>query len=292
MAFFIFVQNLFMEKEYHPIGVFDSGYGGLTVLREVVKYLPEKDFIYLGDNARTPYGTRSFDVVYGYTLQAVKKLFELGCHLVILACNTASAKALRNIQQKDLPVIAPSKRVLGVIRPSVEYASEVTGNGHVGVLATSGTVASRSYPIELEKWSGGKVKVITQQACPMWVPIVENNVIGTPGADYFIQADIQKLFEQDPVIDSLILGCTHYPLLAESIRKYLPGLYIQVIEQGQIVAEKLVDYLNRHPEIDERCSTGGTINYYTTEEVELFETQARQFMGMPVSAERIDLSHE
>lgn len=280
-----------MEKEYHPIGVFDSGYGGLTVLKELIKSLPEHDFIYLGDNARTPYGTRSFEVVYAYTLQSVKKLFERGCHLVILACNTASAKALRNIQQIDLPVFAPSKRVLGVIRPSVEYAAEVTRNGHVGVLATSGTVASQSYPIELEKWSGGRVKITTQQACPMWVPIVENNEIGTPGADYFIRTDLQKLFRKDPDIDCLILGCTHYPLLAENIRKYLPGKHIRVIEQGRIVAGKLVDYLIRHPEIDGRCSHGGTIRYYTTEQVELFEVQARQFMGEPVRAERVNLEY-
>lgn len=281
-----------MEKEDGPIGVFDSGYGGLTVLRELIQYLPEKDFIYLGDNARTPYGTRSFDVIYRYTLQAVKKLFDLGCHLVILACNTASAKALKNIQQIDLPLLAPERRVLGVIRPSVEFASEVTKNGHVGVLATSGTVASRSYPIELEKWSGGKIKVTTQQACPMWVPIVENNEIGTPGADYFIQADMNRLFLQDPGIDSLILGCTHYPLLMESIRKYLPDRQIQVIEQGRIVAEKLVDYLSRHPEIDKRCTSGGTIKYYTTEQSELFETAARRFMAQKVRAETIALSQE
>jgi glutamate racemase len=281
-----------MEKEYQPIGVFDSGYGGLTVLKELIQYLPGKDFIYLGDNARNPYGTRSFEVVYTYTLQAVKKLFELGCHLVILACNTASAKALRNIQQKDLPVLAPSRRVLGVIRPSVEHASEVTKNGHVGVLATSGTVASQSYPIELEKWSDGKVRVTIQQACPMWVPIVENNEIGTPGADYFIRTDMNRLFSKDPEIDSLILGCTHYPLLIESIRKYLPGQHVRIIEQGRIVAEKLVDYLSRHPEIDKKCSEGGVVKYYTTEQVELFETQARQFMGKPVKAERIELSHE
>lgn len=280
-----------MEKEYHPIGVFDSGYGGLTVLKELINSLPEHDFIYLGDNARTPYGTRSFEVVYAYTLQAVKKLFDLGCHLVILACNTASAKALRNIQQIDLPVFAPSKRVLGVIRPSVEYASEVTCNGHVGVLATSGTVVSQSYPIELEKWSGGRVKITTQQACPMWVPIVENNEIGTPGADYFIRTDMLKLFRKDPDIDCLILGCTHYPLLGGSIRKYLPGKHIRVIEQGRVVAGKLVDYLIRHPEIDGRCSHGGTIRYYTTEQVELFEAQARQFMGEPVRAERISLEY-
>jgi len=281
-----------MGKEYHPIGVFDSGYGGLTVLREVVKYLPQHDFVYLGDNARTPYGTRSFDMVYAYTLEAVKKLFEMGCPLIILACNTASAKALRTIQQKDLPVLAPGKRVLGVIRPSVEIASDVTRNGHVGVLATNGTVASQSYPIELEKWSGGKVKVITQQACPMWVPIVENNEIGTPGAEYFIQSDMNKLFAKDPDIDSLILGCTHYPLLVESVRKYLPGQEVQVIEQGLIVAEKLVDYLARHPEMDEKCSRGGTIHYFTTEQVELFDVHAGQFMGKEIKAQKIVLSSE
>ncbi|MGD9556845.1 MAG: glutamate racemase [Mangrovibacterium sp.] len=281
-----------MKEEYHPIGVFDSGYGGLTVLRELIGYLPRKDFIYLGDNARTPYGTRSFDVVYLYTLQAVRKLFSMGCHLVILACNTASAKALRNIQQKDLPVIAPSKRVLGVIRPSVEFAADITRNGHVGVLATSGTVASASYPIELEKWSGGKVKVTTQQACPMWVPIVENNEIGTPGADYFIQADMRRLFEKDPQIDSLVLGCTHYPLLIDSIRKYLPDPGIRIIEQGRIVAEKLIDYLARHPEINGKCSERGIVRYYTTEQVGLFESNAGRFMGMPVEAEKITLSSE
>lgn len=280
-----------MEKEYRPIGVFDSGYGGLTVLREIIKYLPENDFVYLGDNARTPYGTRSFDVVYTYTLEAVKKLFDMGCHLVILACNTASAKALRTIQQKDLPVLAPAKRVLGVIRPSVEFVSEVTRNGHVGILATSGTVASQSYPIELGKWSGGKVKVTTQQACPMWVPIVENNEIGTPGADYFIQADMHRLFLKDPDIDSLILGCTHYSLLVESIRKYLPSRHVQVIEQGRIVAEKLVDYLARHPEMDEKCSKEGSMHYFTTEQVELFEVHARQFMGQPVKARKIVFGH-
>lgn len=281
-----------MENEHSPIGVFDSGYGGLTVLKELIQYLPQKDFIYLGDNARTPYGTRSFDVIYRYTLQAVKKLFDLNCHLVILACNTASAKALRNIQQIDLPLLAPHRRVLGVIRPSVEFASAVTKNGHVGVLATSGTVASLSYPIELEKWSEGKIKTITQQACPMWVPIVENNEIGTSGADYFIQADMNRLFSKDPEIDSLILGCTHYPLLMESIRKYLPDKRIQVIEQGRIVAEKLVDYLSRHPEIDRKCSVGGTITYYTTEQAGLFEPAARRFMGRAVKAETIDLSQE
>jgi len=278
-----------MASEYHPIGVFDSGYGGLTVLKELVQQLPNYDFLYLGDNARTPYGTRSFDVVYEYTLQAVKELFKRGCQLVILACNTASAKALRSIQQRDLPIIAPDKRVLGVIRPSVEYASQVTQTGHVGILGTTGTVASNSYPIELEKWSDGKVKQTTQQACPMWVPIVENNEIGTPGADYFVEKNLVRLFEQDVDIDTVILGCTHYPLLIDSIKNYLPAKQINVIEQGKIVADSLRDYLVRHPEIDEVCTKQASLNFLTTEQVELFETRAEQFMGRQVKAQKIHL---
>ncbi|PTN09517.1 glutamate racemase [Mangrovibacterium marinum] len=278
-----------MSSEYHPIGVFDSGYGGLTVLKEFVNQLPEYDFLYLGDNARTPYGTRSFDVVYEYTLQAVKALFEQGCRLVILACNTASAKALRTIQQRDLPQIDPARRVLGVIRPSVEYASKSTKNGHVGILATSGTVASRSYPIELEKWSGGCVTNTTQQACPMWVPVVENSEIGTVGADYFIRRDLERLFNSDPQLDTLILGCTHYPLLIDSIRQYLPKPDVEIVEQGKIVAASLVDYLSRHPEVDQACTKNGRLNYLTTEQVELFERRARQFMGQEVKAQKIHL---
>src|SRR5680860_259704 len=225
-----------------PIGVFDSGYGGLTVLKKLVKALPEYDFLYLGDNARTPYGTRSFDVVYEYTLQAVKYLFSQNCPLVIIACNTASAKALRNIQQLDLPKIAPQNRVLGVIRPSVEKVAEITKNGHVGVLGTVGTVTSESYPIELEKWANGKVKSTVQEACPMWVPIVENNEIETEGAEFFIKKNIQNILQKDKDLDTLILGCTHYPLLKSVINKYVPE-EINILEQGQIVAEKLVDYL-------------------------------------------------
>ena len=270
-----------------PIGVFDSGYGGLTILREFQKKLPEYDFVYFGDNAHTPYGTRSFEVVYEYTLKAVRELFDMGCHLVILACNTASAKALRTIQQKDLPLIAPENRVLGVIRPSVEYVSENTRNGHVGVLATPGTVASLSYPIELKKWSDGRVKIITQQSCPMWVPIVENNEIGTPGADYFIEKDIRNLFEKDPDIDSLILGCTHFPLLIDSIRKYIPHSGVQIIEQGNIVTDRLVDYLKRHPEIDKVCSKNGGTQYYTTEQSDIFESHASLFMGYKIKAKKI-----
>lgn len=278
-----------MPLTNQPIGVFDSGYGGLTVLKEFRKLLPEYDFLYLGDNARTPYGTRSFDVVYEYTLEAVKELFSRGCHLVILACNTASAKALRTIQQKDLPLIAPDKRVLGVIRPSVESASEITKNGHVGILATSGTVASESYPIELQKWSAGKVIKTTQQACPMWVPIVENNEIGTPGADYFVQKYLTELWAKDPQLDSLILACTHYPLLVDSIRKYLPSASIQLIEQGKIVADRLIDYLHRHPEIDSCCSKNGLAEFLTTEQVDLFQERASAFIGQEVIARKIHL---
>ena len=278
-----------MPAKNHPIGVFDSGYGGLTVLKEFVSFLPEYDFVYLGDNARTPYGTRSFDVVYEYTLQAVKRLFAEECHLVILACNTASAKALRTIQQRDLPLIAPNRRVLGVIRPSIEAVSSITKNGHVGVVATSGTVASESYPIELEKWSGGKVTTTTQQACPMWVPLVENNVMDTPGADFFIQDNLHSLFKKDPQIDSLILGCTHYPLIINSIRKFMPKEGVQIIEQGKIVAERLIDYLHRHPEIDAVCSKNGTRKFYTTEEARFFESRAQQFLGYPIQAEKIEL---
>lgn len=283
------LKSYFMSAEYHPIGVFDSGYGGLTVLKEFANQLPAYDFLYLGDNARTPYGTRSFDVVYEYTLEAVKELFSRGCQLVILACNTASAKALRSIQQRNLPELAPNKRVLGVIRPSVEYASKSTKNGHVGLLATAGTVASNSYPIELEKWSDGRVQSTTQQACPMWVPIVENNEIGNVGADYFIKKDLDQLFQHDPEIDTLILGCTHYPLLIDSIRQYLPKPDVEIVEQGKIVAASLIDYLARHPEIDSRCSKQGQLDYLTTEQVELFETRAGQFMLQDVKAQKIHL---
>lgn len=272
--------------KYSPIGVFDSGYGGLTVLKELVKALPAYDFLYLGDNARTPYGTRSFDVVYEYTLQAVKYLFSKNCPLIIIACNTASAKALRNIQQLDLPHIAPDNRVLGVIRPSVEKVAEITRNGHVGVLGTPGTVASDSYPIELEKWSNGAVKSTVQEACPMWVPIVENNEIGTEGADYFIRKNIRNIFQKDPELDTLILGCTHYPLLLESIRKFVPR-HVQILVQGEIVAEKLIDYLGRHPEMEQRLSKNATIQYETTESAENFEGKAALFMGHPVKAEHV-----
>lgn len=281
MAFFFNMGN-----PNSPIGVFDSGYGGLTILKELLRHIPGYDFIYLGDNARNPYGGRSFEVVYHYTLEAVKFLFARGCPLVILACNTASAKALRNIQQLDLPYIAPDRRVLGVIRPSVEKVGEITRNGHVGVLGTIGTVVSESYPVELEKWAGGKVTHTVQEACPMWVPIVENNEINTPGADYFIEKNIKNLLKKDSEIDTLILGCTHYPLLLESIRKYLPP-HIQILDQGTIVSEKLMDYLARHSEIEGRISRGNSVRYLTTESAAIFEEKAGLFLDRPLRAEQV-----
>lgn len=271
-----------------PIGVFDSGYGGLTVLKELVKTLPEYDFLYLGDNARTPYGTRSFNVVYEYTLQAVKYLFSQNCPLIIIACNTASAKALRNIQQLDLPKIAPERRVLGVIRPSVEKVAEITRNGHVGVLGTIGTVVSESYPIELEKWSGGKVNSTVQEACPMWVPIVENNEIETEGAEFFIKNNIRNILQKDKNLDTLVLGCTHYPLLLKTIQKYVPK-NIEIIEQGGIVAEKLVDYLKVHNEINAKLSKNGEVEFQTTESSDNFENKAALFLGRKVKAQNIHL---
>ena len=277
-----------MHPTTAPIGVFDSGYGGLTVFRELRKVLPDYDFLYLGDNARTPYGTRSFRVVYEYTLQAVKFLFAQGCPLVILACNTASAKALRNIQQLDLPHLAPDNRVLGVIRPCVEKVAEITVNGRVGVLGTPGTVASLSYPIELEKWGNGKIVSTVQQACPMWVPLVENNELDNTGTEYFVQKDISELLTRDPEMDTVILGCTHYPLLLSIIRKYIPE-NLNVINQGPIVAEKLTNYLTRHPEMEQRITKNGTVRYLTTENAEIFETKAGLFLGQTVNAEMVVL---
>lgn len=271
-----------------PIGIFDSGYGGLTVLKEIRKALPGPDLLYLGDNARTPYGTRSFRVVYEYTLEAVRYLFAQGCPLVILACNTASAKALRNIQQQDLEKIAPGRRVLGVIRPSVEKVAEVTGNGHVGILGTPGTVSSLSYPIELEKWAGGKVVSTVQEACPMWVPLVENNELDSPGTDWFVEKNIRQLLKKDPGIDTVILGCTHYPLLLNSIQKFIPP-GITIIDQGPVVAAKLTDYLKRHPDISRQISQCGSTLFQTTEAAALFESRAALFLGETVSAKTVSL---
>lgn len=273
-------------KQAGPIGVFDSGFGGLSILREIRKVLPQYDYLFLGDNARAPYGNRSFDLVYEFTLQAVKHLFSKGCHLVILACNTASAKALRSIQQRDLPVIAPTRRVLGVIRPTVEKVGDITHTGHIGIFGTPGTIQSGSYNIEINKLHPN-FKVYGQ-ACPMWVPLVENQESDGPGADYFVQKYINALLEQCDDIDSVILGCTHYPLLMGKIRQYMPQ-HVTVIPQGEIVAESLADYLHRHPEMECRCRRGGTCHYLTTEDAEKFDSLAGIFVNEQVHAEKITL---
>ena len=269
-----------------PIGVFDSGYGGLTILKEIRKLLPEYDFMYLGDNARTPYGTRSFEVVYEFTLQAVIRLFELGCPLVILACNTASAKALRSIQQNDLPYLDNSRRVLGVIRPTAESIGEVTVSRHVGILATSGTIKSESYPMEIKKLYPD-IKV-TGVACPMWVPLVENNEFNSDGADFFVKKYINELLEKDNQIDTIVLGCTHYPLLIDKIREFTPD-GIRIITQGEYVADSLKDYLKRHNEINSRCTKGGDCQFLTTESVEKFKESASIFLHEDVSVKSITL---
>ena len=274
-----------MEK-HAPIGVFDSGYGGLTILNQFRELLPDYDYLYLGDNARSPYGTRSFEVVYEFTLQAVLRLFEEGCHLVILACNTASAKALRTIQQIDLPRLYPDRRVLGVIRPTVEVISEITQTKHVGIVGTSGTILSESYPIEIHKLCPDVT--VTGEACPMWVPLVENQESEKPGADYFIRQHIDNLFAKDSKIDTLILACTHYPLLGEKISKYLPE-NVTVLSQGEYVARSLQDYLNRHPEIDRNCSKQGTCLFYTTESEDKFKEMASIFLHEDIRVNRISL---
>jgi glutamate racemase len=275
-----------MPKKAYPIGVFDSGYGGLTVLSEFFKHLPEHDFIYLGDNARSPYGTRSFETVYSYTLQAVKKLFEMGCQLVILACNTASAKALRSIQQNDLPKIAPSRRVLGVIRPSVEAIGNYTLSNHIGILGTNGTIVSNSYPLEIQKIFPNIVA--HQEACPMWVPLVENHEHLGPGADYFVEKNIKSLLKKENKIDTIILACTHYPLLNKKIKKFVPQ-NVSIISQGQIVAESLKDYLFRHPEIAIRCSKTGEHQFFTTESPEIFSQRAKVFCKQINGAKQVEL---
>ena len=272
---------------YQPIGVFDSGYGGLTVLKEMVARLPQYDYIYLGDNARAPYGTRSFETVYHYTLECVQWLFRSGCPLVILACNTASAKALRTIQQKDLPRIAPENRVLGVIRPTTEIVGNFTRTGKIGILATRGTVLSESYPIEIGKFFPD-VRVF-QQACPMWVPLVENNEIDNPGADYFVQEYIEGLLAQSGEIDTFLLACTHYPLLKRKIEQYIPA-GSTLVAQGEIVAGSLADYLQRHPEIENRCSKGGQLRTFTTDSAADFDNHASIFYGKPLQSEHIILS--
>lgn len=269
-----------------PIGVFDSGYGGLTVLKEIAGLLPQYDYLYLGDNARAPYGPRSFDTVYHYTLECVQWFFKQGCPLVILACNTASAKALRTIQQNDLAKLDPTRRVLGVIRPTTEIIGTLTKTGSVGVLGTAGTVQSGSYPLEIHKFYPG-VKVY-QHACPMWVPLVENNEYAGSGADYFVNKDIRALLEQSADIDTILLACTHYPLLAAKIREFTPA-GISLLSQGKIVAESLAGYLQRHPEMAGRCSKGGQISFFTTDSTEDFDNHAAIFYGQAVKSQHLAL---
>ena len=294
------------------IGVFDSGYGGLTILRAIRKQLPEYDYLYLGDNARAPYGTHSFDVIYHYTLQAVQYLLEQDCALVILACNTASAKALRTIQQRDLVRINDERlaisgeqangrkvNVLGVIRPTVEAVPAITKSGHVGILATPATVSSESYVLELEKISHqpsaiSRQLVVTQQACPMWVPLIEAGEHSSDGADYFVDKYLREILAKDPQIDTLVLGCTHYPLLKEKISRQLSAISrqpIQIIAQGDLVAHSLKDYLARHPEYREQLSQGGTCHYLTTENADRFSQSASQFLGSAIQAESIQLGN-
>lgn len=268
------------------IGVFDSGYGGLTVFKEFVKALPQYDYIYLGDNSRAPYGTRSFETVYKYTLQAVQWLLQQNCPLIVLACNTASAKALRSIQQNDLEKLNANARVLGVIRPTTEIIGQYSKSKNIGILATTGTVQSNSYAIEIQKFYPDVV--ITQEACPMWVPLVENNEYLNEGADYFIKKNIENIFSGNPDIDTLLLACTHYPLLKEKIQKYLPG-GVQLISQGEIVAESLKDYLQRHPEIENKITRQGNLRFYTTDSTEDFDNHATIFFGDKVASKHIDL---
>ena len=269
-----------------PIGVFDSGYGGLTILSKIREALPEYDYIYLGDNARTPYGTRSFEIVYEFTLQAVNKLFEMGCHLVILACNTASAKALRTIQMNDLPNIDPNRRVLGVIRPTAECIGSMTQTRHVGILATAGTIKSESYPLEVHKLFED-IKV-SGEACPMWVPLVENNEANGEGADFFIRKYIDNLLAKDRQIDTLVLGCTHYPILLPKIQKFIPQ-GVKVVAQGEYVATSLKDYLHRHPEMDMKCTREGKCHFYTTEAEDKFIESASMFLNENITVQRITL---
>lgn len=279
-------MGAFVDGCTGPIGVFDSGYGGLTILDGIRKLMPEYDYIYLGDNARAPYGTRSFDIVYEFTLEAVKELFSLSCPLVILGCNTASAKALRTIQQRFLPFEAPDRRVLGVIRPTAEIVGRITKTGHIGVLATQGTIRSDSYRLEIEKLYSGMT--VSGEACPMWVPLVENNEFDKPGADYFVKDSIDKLMARDPEIDTIILGCTHYPLLLDKIRLYIPE-GVTVIPQGQYIADSLKDYLHRHSDMDARITRGGTCRYFTSESSERFDECAAVFLHETVEAEHVRL---
>jgi len=275
-----------LMMKYQPIGVFDSGYGGLTVLKEIISTLPAYDYLYLGDNARAPYGPRSFDTVHQYTLQCVKWFFSQGCELVILACNTASAKALRTIQQQDLPLIGQQKRVLGVIRPTTEKIAAFTRTGNVGILGTSGTVLSASYPIEINKFHPGLN--VYQEACPMWVPLIENNEFNSPGADYFVKKHIDNLLSKSAEIDCILLACTHYPLMIDKINQFVPP-DTKVLSQGSIVARSLQNYLMRHPEIDKNCSKTGKKDFYTTDSTEDFDNHAAVFFGLPVKSTHLAL---
>jgi len=279
-------MNKKLSSKPGPIGVFDSGYGGLTILQHFRKMHTQYDYIYLGDNARTPYGTRSFEVVYEFTLQAVNRLFEEGCHLVILACNTASAKALRNIQQKDLPNIDPNRRVLGIIRPTVEILDQVTQTKHIGVLGTTGTIQSETYNIEINKLFP-HIQTLGE-ACPMWVPLVENREYDGAGADYFVKKHLDSILNRDPMIDTLVLGCTHYPLLIEKIKQYIPT-GVRLLSQGEYVANSLQHYLKAHPEMDERCTKNGSSKFYTTESVDKFSDIASIFLSEKVEVEHLTL---
>jgi glutamate racemase len=269
-----------------PIGIFDSGYGGLTVMKEIVSVLPEYDYLYLGDNARAPYGSRSFESIYQYTLECVQYLLNQNCSLIILACNTASAKALRTIQQKDLPNLAPNKRVLGVIRPTAEMIGNITKNNTVGVLGTTGTIQSESYIIEINKLFPN-VKVY-QEACPMWVPLIENGELDNEGAKYFIKKNIDSLLSQSNKIDTILLGCTHYPLLQETIKKIIPA-NIQLLSQGSIVAVALKDYLVRHPEIASKCSKNKEKRFLTTDDTNDFDKHGSAFFGEAIASRHIHI---
>lgn len=269
-----------------PIGIFDSGYGGLTVFREIVRKLPQYDYVYLGDNARVPYGTRSFETVYAYTRECVEELFAMDCHLVVLACNTASAKALRTIQQRDLPKRAGLHKVLGVIRPTTEVIGRHTETRHVGILATPGTVKSMSYPIEIRKFYPDLS--VYQQACPLWVPLVENAELDSPGTAYFVERDINNLLQQSPRIDTVVLACTHYPLLYPLVRRFLPD-HIRLLSQGELVADSLADYLLRHPEIEKLCTKGSNTRFFTTDNAADFEEKAEVFYGKPIKAQEVKM---
>jgi glutamate racemase len=279
-----FLLLIILTSTPGPIAVFDSGYGGLTVLDKILEEIPEYDFIYLGDNARTPYGSRSYDVVYNYTLQATKQLFSKGAHLVILACNTASAKALKTIQQNDLSAIGPNRRVLGVIRPSAEAIGDITSSNHVGILGTPGTIRSNSYPIEISKLHPNIT--VTQEACPLWVPLVESNQFNSQGGEFFIRQHIDNLLTKDPEIDTIVLGCTHYPILQSIIEKFVPQ-GVKVLAQGELVATSLKDYLKRHPEMDAKCAKNGQRKFYTTENPEIFDEKASVFLNTALKAEQL-----